>query len=331
MERKCWHPVLYARELKDKPISVSLCDEAVVLWRERCGTVNAVSDLCIHRGTALSLGKVCNDKIYPPITAGATMERENALFIPQLPSTCPIPQKAKLNAYYCQERYGLIWVSLEEPQFPLPEVEEFSLPEWKMVQTGPFRWLSSSARQTENFTDFAHFPFVHPELLGDPSRTLVPPHKVKREGNVLIYEIIRPEAPNSEEFPIFANPTNEQPMRHNRYRLYLPYTIVLKVAWPGTMNGMLYFFTSQPVSKNECIGYCIVAKNYGSDDAETLQRFEELIFAQDQAVVESQRPHQVPFDLAEEIHLPFDAVAIAYRKAMQEFEKELEKELGFKT
>jgi len=34
-------------------------------------------------------------------------------------------------------------------------------------------------------------------------------------------------------------------------------------------------------------------------------------------VVESQRPDRVPFDLAAELHLKFDAVAVAYRKAMR--------------
>jgi hypothetical protein len=34
-------------------------------------------------------------------------------------------------------------------------------------------------------------------------------------------------------------------------------------------------------------------------------------------VVESQRPERVPFDLAAELHLRFDAVAVAYRKAMR--------------
>jgi hypothetical protein len=39
---------------------------------------------------------------------------------------------------------------------------------------------------------------------------------------------------------------------------------------------------------------------------------------QDQVVVESQRPERVPFDLAAELHLRFDAVAVAYRKAMRD-------------
>ena len=42
------------------------------------------------------------------------------------------------------------------------------------------------------------------------------------------------------------------------------------------------------------------------------------IFEQDRRVVESQRPERVPFDLAAEMHLKFDAVAINYRRAMRE-------------
>ena len=37
----------------------------------------------------------------------------------------------------------------------------------------------------------------------------------------------------------------------------------------------------------------------------------------DQRVVESQRPEQVPFDLADELHPKFGAVAVAYRRAMR--------------
>ena len=35
-------------------------------------------------------------------------------------------------------------------------------------------------------------------------------------------------------------------------------------------------------------------------------------------MVESQRPERVPFDLAAEMHLTFDAVAMTYRRAMRE-------------
>jgi phenylpropionate dioxygenase-like ring-hydroxylating dioxygenase large terminal subunit len=48
-----------------------------------------------------------------------------------------------------------------------------------------------------------------------------------------------------------------------------------------------------------------------------LQNFEQVIFDQDKRIVESQRPDQVPFDFAEELHLKFDTVAMNYRKAMK--------------
>ena len=130
--------------------------------------------------------------------------------------------------------------------------------------------------------------------------------------------MVRPEAANSDDFPVFGNEETVTPERRSRYELHLPYTILLRLGWGGT-KGMVYFFASQPISRNQCRGYCIVGRNYDLDEPDTvLQGFEETIFGQDQVIVESQRPDQVPFDLADELHLKFDAVAINYRRAMQQ-------------
>jgi hypothetical protein len=82
---------------------------------------------------------------------------------------------------------------------------------------------------------------------------------------------------------------------------------------------MVYFFASQPVDRERCAGYVIIARDYDYEQpASVLQDFEDTIFNQDRVVVESQRPERVPFDLAAEMHLKFDAVAIAYRRAKRE-------------
>ena len=78
------------------------------------------------------------------------------------------------------------------------------------------------------------------------------------------------------------------------------------------------FSPPQPVDEDHCIGYVTIARNYDREQPDSvLQDFEDTIFNQDQFVVESQRPERVPFDLAAEMHLKFDAVAIEYRKAMR--------------
>ena len=72
------------------------------------------------------------------------------------------------------------------------------------------------------------------------------------------------------------------------------------------------------MARDRCVGYCVVARNYNLEQPDdVIQAFERTIFGQDQRVVESQRPDRVPFDVAAELHLTFDAVAVAYRRAMR--------------
>ena len=212
----------------------------------------------------------------------------------------------------------MLWVALEAPRYALPEIPEFDDADWIVVRAGPYAWNADASRQLENFTDFGHFPWVHPGLLGDPERPVVPDYSVRTEGHVLLYDIVRPEAPNSDDFPVFGNAATVAPERRSRYQLQLPYTILLRLGWGGE-KGMVYFFSSQPVDEDHCIGYVTIARNYDREQPDSvLQEFEDTIFNQDRRVVESQRPERVPFDLAAEMHLKFDAVAISYRKAMRE-------------
>ena len=53
-----WHVVAYAPDLKEgSPMAVRLLEEDIVLWRTG-DKIYAWRDLCLHRGTRLSLGKV---------------------------------------------------------------------------------------------------------------------------------------------------------------------------------------------------------------------------------------------------------------------------------
>jgi vanillate O-demethylase monooxygenase subunit len=235
-----------------------------------------------------------------------------------------VPARARTASHRTQERYGLLWVALEEPRWPLPEVPELEDPAWRVAATGPFSWQCDASRQVENFTDFGHFAFVHPGLLGDPARPVVAPHEVRVDGHVLRYDYARPDSKNTEAFPVYADSGQPAERRVTRYALHLPFTIVEHIGWPAaggealTGERIVYLFASQPVAAERCIGYCLVARNYNLDQpASVMQEFERVIFAQDQRVVESQRPEAVPFDLAAELHLRFDAVAVAYRRAMR--------------
>ena len=317
--RRCWHPVAFADAVSEQPRRAILLGQAIVLWRDGDSVIHALNDVCVHRGTALSLGRVVGDELMCAYHGWRYASDGRCVAIPQLADPTRVPGKARVAAYRCQTRYGLVWVTLEEPRWPLPEVPELETPdEWQRVPCGPYEWRCDASRQIENFTDFGHFPWVHPGLLGDPNRPVVPKHTVQSDGHVLRYEIVRPEAANSDEFPVFANEQTTSPERRSRYRLHLPYTIVLRLGWGGR-RGMVYFFASQPIDEEACAGYLLIGRNYDRDQPiAVLQDFENTIFEQDRRMVESQRPEKVPFDLADEMHLRFDAVAVAYRRAMRQ-------------
>ena len=315
--RACWHPVAYGADVARAPHATTLLGEPLVLWRDAAGGLHAFRDVCVHRGTALSLGCVEGDEIVCAYHGWRYRGDGACVAIPQLAEPARVPARARAIAYPTQERYGLVWVALEAPRWPLPEVPELDDAAWRTVRTGPFSWTCDASRQVENFTDFGHFAFVHAGLLGDPSNAVVAPHEVRAAGHVLHYAYGRPDAPNTEAFPVFAAEERKDSTRRTRYALHLPYTIVEHIDW-GATDGLVYFFASQPVADDHCVGYCLVARNYNLEQPdEVIQSFEQTIFGQDRRVVESQRPDRVPLDLAAELHLTCDAVAVAYRRAMR--------------
>ena len=309
--RACWHPVAYA-DVITAPHATTLLGEPLVLWRDARGAVHAFRDVCVHRGTALSLGRVDGNEIVCAYHGWRYGADGACTAIPQLAEPTRVPARARAVVYAVCERYGIVWVALAEPARPIPDVPELENAAWRVVRTGPFAWACDASRQVENFTDFGHFAFVHPGLLGDPAQPVVAPYEVTTDGPLLRYALGRPDTANA-----ITAAERTDATRRTRYALHLPYTIVEHIDWGGH-DGLVYLFASQPVADDRCIGYCLVARNYNLEQPDhVIQAFERTIFGQDQRVVESQRPDRVPFDLAAELHLTFDAVAVAYRRAMR--------------
>ena len=273
--RRCWHPVAYGHEVIGSPHAARLLDEALVLWRSSDGRAHAMRDLCVHRGTALSLGWVADDASSVRITPGVTTRPARASH--SAVDTRPRSRQGANAGLRCQERYGLIWVCLAElsrptpcPRSPSPRARR-----GRWWRSGPFGWGSDASRQVENFTDFGHFPWAHPGRWATPNaRGAGPPGGDPRPRIALPGRAPRGPA-NSDDFPVFAN-EQTRPVRRSRYELHLPYTIALRLGWGGE-KGMVYFFASQPIAANCCRGYCIIGRNYDLDDPdESLQKFEDI-------------------------------------------------------
>ncbi len=128
-----------------------------------------MADLCIHRGTALSIGKVVGDEIMCPYHGWRYGKEGACTLIPQRENPRNVPSKARIAAYNTQERYGLVWVAMDTPRWALPEIPEMEDEAYNKVSAGPYPWKSDSSRQVENFTDFGHFPGSMPGCSAIPT------------------------------------------------------------------------------------------------------------------------------------------------------------------
>jgi len=305
--RAYWHPVARSADLQDKPVAVSLLNERLALFRLP-GGVTCLQDLCIHRGTPLSLGWMEGDRIVCAYHGWNYNSGGVCTRIPAISPDRPIPEKARVPAYQCEERYGLIWVCLDRPHAPIPECPEFDDPNYSRYLVGPVTWNCGAARSIENFVDQAHFPWVHEGILGDRANPETIPVKVQRCPEELRYAFV-------------DRPNPMHPIPHRRvYRIYRPFAIhQRKERENGEVEAS--FFVVTPHSSKRSTNYLYVLRNFALSECELRERYEldVKIMLQDKIILENQRPEELPLDLSDELHIKGpDAVAVEYRRMLAE-------------
>ena len=312
--RHYWHPVCWAADLGSSPMTTLLLGSRVVLWRDLAGHPVAAADRCPHRGTALSLGRVDGAGCVVCPYHGWTYDASGVCTrIPQLAGTGRIPPRARLEVYCCEERNGLVWVALDDPAAEVPAFPEWHDPSYRHVACPAYTWRTGAARMVENFTDFGHLGYLHDGLLGSGDDLVVPAHRVEHAGGVLRYSLTM-QAPNTDER--FGAAAARGPQT-NTYVLSLPYSIHLQCTYHDTGAHRTVFFTVQPHGDGTCTGYWYQSRDYDLDAEDApFAAFQELLVEEDRPIVESQLPAEVPLDPADELHLPFDRVAFAYRRAL---------------
>jgi phenylpropionate dioxygenase-like ring-hydroxylating dioxygenase large terminal subunit len=311
--REYWHPVAFADELKDdKPLAVTLLDERLAICRLG-GKPRAFYDLCVHRGTPISLGWVEGESVVCAYHGWAYDSGGQCTRIPSVPDGHPIPKKACLTSFLCEEKYGIIWVCMsEKPKTPIADYPEFDDGDYDVFVKDKDTWDCSSARAIENFVDQAHFPWVHEGILGDREHTVTPEIELERDGEALL--IRRQDLP-----------TKFHPVPHVRnYRLTRPFTIYQRKE-EDNGNAECFYFVVTPHSAKKTTWYFLIARNFDPEamGVQGEEHFYRTILEQDLVILKEQRPEELPLDLSEELHIKGpDAVALAYRRLLAELDVE---------
>ena len=300
-----WHPIARSTDVPEGSVlSARLLGEDVVVWRVG-GQAKVWQDLCVHRGTKLSLGHPKGGSLECAYHGWTYDESGACVKMPAHPEQKP-PAKARVKTYSSKEAYGLIWACLGDPGRPLPEFEEWPDPSFRKVSCGPYHYRASGTRAVENFLDVAHLPFVHEGILGVRAHAEIQDYEVEQGDEGIVARNVRIWQPDPDGTGVGKDV-------NYTYKVLRPLTMYLS---KDTSEGRFSIFaTVCPVSELDSVAWFWIAMNYGHDVPEAdIRSRQDEITGQDVPVVESQRPERLPLDLQAELHLRSDRIAVAYRK-----------------
>jgi phenylpropionate dioxygenase-like ring-hydroxylating dioxygenase large terminal subunit len=317
-----WHAVAYSSDIvPGKLLAVTLLERELVAWRDAPGTVHVWEDLCIHRGARLSKGLIRDDKVICPYHGWNYDGSGRCVLMPAAPSEPPL-KKARAIVHHTLERYGFVWVCIGTPENGVPEFPEWSDDRYKKVLCGPYKFRSAY-RAVENFIDPTHFPFVHAGvngILDQPDPIL--PYDVDEGSAGLSTSEIRVTQP-------YGDPRNIPVIAYYGYRCLRPLVAYFKKrvvirdpehAGKGHPDDRFCTFLAvQQLSPVESIVRISCAMNFTpwpSDD--DVRRRQDLVYAQDSAIVDTQRPERIPLELRHELHHRTDLLSQRYRSWLRQ-------------
>jgi phenylpropionate dioxygenase-like ring-hydroxylating dioxygenase large terminal subunit len=313
--RHFWHPVTRSAEVRDDPCEAVLLGERLVLARLD-GGIRCFPNICVHRGSALSMGWVENGQLrcrYHGWTYGAD---GICTSIPARFGTV-IPSRARLRAYRVAERHGLVWVCLEDdPILPIPNFPEYDDPGFRVSQGPDYDWSTSAHRRVENFIDWSHLPWVHDGTLGSRDRPEVPDAEVSRDATGLAFGC---------RFEVPIGESGRDVDANYSYYLAMPLTVHLTRIGPaGQADVYVLMMTASPLGPRSCRSFWFIARNApDGEDARWLE-MEARVQQEDKPVVEGQRPEMLPFDISAELHIRgVDKASLEYRKWLVELARTL--------
>ncbi len=174
----------------------------------------------------------------------------------------------------------------------------------------------SSGRQLEGFIDVAHFAWVHHNAFANRDNPIVPKYHTERTD----YGLKTVYISNVSNYPHELKHLEPEGFLWKRtFDVYPPFSAVLTVDFPE--GGVLKILNACcPISSNKTRLFVPLTRNFDqTGDLEKVYAFNAQIFAEDQDMVESQKPEELPLDLMMEAHFEADRSSTTYRRILAEW------------
>lgn len=317
--RAYWHPIALTSEIQDKPVKQKLCGEDLVVWRAGDDSIVVQQDRCVHRGAALSLGRLVDGCIEAPYHAWTYDKTGACVFIPAMGKDWTPPAEWRVKTYPVRIEGGMVWTCLESPKAEFPEWPSHmpwgkeGTRSWVLVTMD---WNTGASRVVENLLDVSHFATVHDGSFGVREDSVVPNFDVNVDGDQMKFRWIQ------------DTPKDPKKNGSGSMRLVLDYTYHVPFAVhihqqrdDGTQMVISSF--AQPYDDENSRMFIVAMRDYDIDadaDQKLIDYFWPIV-DEDRVAGETLSPKYVPANSDNEVHLPVvDAPGVEFRKFLKRIE-----------
>ena len=305
---KDWYVICRKEEIEENKILLKyVFDQEIIIWKKK-ERIMAWENLCIHRGSRLSLGSINNGILKCAYHGWEYNQDAQCVKIPSQPDI-KIPKKACVKSYKVIEKMNMVWINLSKEVNDFVNIKEFNESNFNHVASGPYIMNASAPRAIENFLDVAHFPFVHENHLGVKDKPMIDDYDVVSSNKGI-------HASNVKVFQPNPDGTNKSGEVIYDYHVHSPFVASLGKDVSKNERFVLVFYVT-PISETESMIYTLTLMNFGKLDDKIVRDYQDFITAQDVPIVESQRPELLPMDLQEELSIRSDKISIAYRRYLK--------------
>jgi phenylpropionate dioxygenase-like ring-hydroxylating dioxygenase large terminal subunit len=316
--RRFWYPTLAVEELKSGPKPFVLLGQEVVLWLTDDGTPAALEDRCPHRRAKLSVdSRIVGNTLQCGYHGWRFDGAGRCALVPQMPDLVP-GDKYAVKRFQCQERYGLVWICLEqEPLQDIPFIRHSDDGAFRQVREYAEDWKANSLVVCENALDVAHVSFVHRNSFGDDQNPASPRLNLVPMENGVNFKCTLPVA-NRELQQKNLQIAEDKTVRTVDIRWILPCSFVLHFTYPtGLIHEICGFAT--PIDDSSIRRIQFAYRNDTEQDApaEQVAAFDRSVAAEDRRMLESCDSNFVlsPVLLA---HMSLDRPGLLMRRMLSE-------------
>jgi phenylpropionate dioxygenase-like ring-hydroxylating dioxygenase large terminal subunit len=314
--RGYWYAVAQPASLLGGPLAATLLGEHLVVWRSPGGAVAAAYDRCPHREAPLSAGTVVDRGLQCPYHGWTYDADGRCVLVPSSGPDGAVPPRAVLRRVQATERYGLVWLCLDDPVAPIPVIAEDTDPSFRRINQVVERWEAATTRLVDNFLDYAHFPFVHLGSFGGAADPEVGRVELEPLGEFYGYQY-EVEAANPATGAAASGQSGATVSRRMSTGFALPFTVRSTIEYDSGLRHTLLLLSTPIDDERSYFTFVVWRNDDFSVPGDEVTRLDRLIGAEDKRMLE-QLSGPLPLDATGLVNVQADRASVEWKRRLKE-------------